>query len=214
MACTVAAEDEAGMQAVVKFESVLSQMEKQPSSPDTFSVANVAQELGKLFRVAPDEVALLELIPSTQVLRFAVPEKFRALGSIPLTSATSLAARTARLCRSEILNTFSATRHPTVFEGVPLGRRQGQIIHKIMSVPIMHGDTVIGVAQISRKGDTLADSGPDFTARDLAELQEINDLLARALKLCCMNSGSAASPPEQAPDSAGSLRPKAPAGKK
>jgi hypothetical protein len=213
MECTVAAEDEAGMQAVVKFESVLSQMEKQPSSPDTFSVANVAQELGKLFRVAPDEVALLELIPSTQTLRFALPEKFRALGSIPLTSATSLAARTARLCRSEILNAFSATRHPTVFEGVPLGRRQGQI-HKIMSVPIMHGDTVIGVAQISRKGATLADSGPDFTARDLAELQEINDLLARALKLCCMNSGSAASPPEQAPDSAGPLRPKAPAGTK
>jgi hypothetical protein len=70
-----------------------------------------------------------------------------------------------------------------VFEGVSLGRGQGESIQKIMSVPIVAGDRVIGVAQISRKGETTGAAGPDFSSRDLSELQGLNAGLARFLAL-------------------------------
>jgi hypothetical protein len=56
-----------------------------------------------------------------------------------------------------------------------------------MSVPIVQGDRVIGVAQISRKGNSPADSGSDFTSKDLSELQGLNAALGRFLALRRIN---------------------------
>jgi hypothetical protein len=86
--------------------------------------------------------------------------------------------------RSDILNNFSLSKHASVFEGVPLGRGSGESIHKIISAPILRGNSVIGVAQICRKGASLTDAGPDFTSRDLSELQGLNKALVRLLSLC------------------------------
>ena len=44
-------------------------------------------------------------------------------------------------------------------------------------------DTVIGAAQISRKGTSQVSSGPDFTSRDLTALQSLNGALRRFLTL-------------------------------
>jgi hypothetical protein len=143
----------------------------------------VAEEIGKLFGVQPDEVAILGLLPAGKSLEFVLPEKLRAVGTIPLTSTTALAARTARERRADVVNNFAASRHASVFEGVPLGRPEGNSIQKIMSAPILRGDKVIGVVQISRKGSSPGESGPDFTSRDLSELQGLNRLLGRVLGL-------------------------------
>jgi hypothetical protein len=143
----------------------------------------VGRELGKLFSVDIDEVAVLELAVSGKALQFVIPAKLKAVGQIPLSSTTALAARTARERRSDIVNNFANSRHASVFEGVPLGRSQNEVIHKIMSAPIVQGDKVIGVAQISRKGATPAEAGPDFTPRDLNELQAIGGSLRRFLAL-------------------------------
>jgi len=146
-------------------------------------LGEIAQQIGRLFRVEADEVAVMELSPSGKALRFVIPEKLQAVGQIPLTSTTALSARTARERRSDIINNFASSRHASVFEGVPLGRRQDEVIQKIMSVPILLGDTVIGVAQISRKGASLPEAGPDFTPKDLGELQGLSSLLRRLLTL-------------------------------
>jgi len=123
-------------------------------------------------------------VSSGRTLRFVIPERLRPVGSIPLSSTTALAARTVREHRSDIVNNFPIARHATVFEGVPLGRGSGESIQKIMSAPILRGKTVVGVAQICRKGASLSDAGPDFSSRDLSELQKLNQTLDRLLALC------------------------------
>jgi hypothetical protein len=98
-----------------------------------------------------------------------------------LNSNTTLAARTARLRRAEIVNNFPSFRHATVFEGFPLGRRPEESIQKIVSAPIVRDNRVIGVVQLCRKGISPIDAGPDFTASDLTELKSLDGLLTRFL---------------------------------
>jgi len=172
------------MRPALEFEGLLNHLDKQAAPSDGHAWSQVAQEISKLFNVAPDEVALLEIVAPGRGLRFLLPEKLRKMGFIPLTSTTALAARTARLRRPEIINNFSTSPHASVFEGVPLDGRQGQIIQKIMSAPIVREKKVVGVVQVSRKGMSLNDAGPDFAPKDLTQLQELNHLLERALTLC------------------------------
>ena len=157
------------------------EVQEKPLPPE--SLERVAQAIAAIFGVKPDEVAIMELLPPGKLLGFALPEKFRVVGTIPLTSTTALAARTARERRSDIVNNFASTRHASVFEGVPLGRHQSETIQKIMSAPIVHADRLIGVAQISRKGFSATDAGPDFTPADLIALQGLSGLLSRFLAL-------------------------------
>ncbi len=92
---------------------------------------------------------------------FLFPEALRNVGFIPLTSNSALAARTVRESRPEINNSFAASRHATVFEGVKTsGVDAGEAIQKIISAPILSGDKVIGVIQISRKGPNVATPAP------------------------------------------------------
>lgn len=164
--------------------SLIDAMTSQGAPPDTDALAKVAKAVAKLFGVAPDEVAVLRLNAKGKTLRFVIPEKLGAVGTIPLSSATALAARTARERRPELANNFSTARHATVFEGVPLGRDPSEMIHKIMSAPIMDGAQVLGVVQISRKGRSSNDAGQDFTQKDLRVLTSISPTLERFLKLC------------------------------
>jgi GAF domain len=164
-------------------ERLIDGLEKRGVSLDSKVMAAVSQEIAKLFGVAPDEVAVLELVPPGKFLRFVLPEKLQSVGTIPLTSTTALAARTARDHRADIVNNFATARHASVFEGVPLGTEKGGPIQKIMSAPILRGDQTIGVVQISRKGHSPGESGPDFSPKDLSELQGINTLLGRMLAL-------------------------------
>jgi hypothetical protein len=168
---------------VTSLERLLDRIEKQDAPLTAESLELVAGEIAKLFVVEPDEVAILELVPAGKSLKFVLPGKLQVVGTIPLSSTSALAARTVRERRSDIVNKFSLSRHASVFEGVPLGRRQNETIQKIMSAPIVSGDKVIGVVQISRKGDTPLDCGPDFVTKDMHLLQELHSLLVRFLTI-------------------------------
>ena len=155
-------------------------------APGTEELAQFAEALGKLFDVDPDEVAILAVSMRNKSLKFVIPEKLSVMGSIPLTSTSALAARTARERKADLSNNFSMSRHATVFEGVPLGRREGETIHKIMSAPIIHETKVMGVIQISRKGRSASDAGRDFTQKDLRALVSLSPTLEEFLKLCAI----------------------------
>jgi hypothetical protein len=133
--------------------------------------------------VQADEVAVLALVEKGKFLRFVLPEKLQSIGTIPLNSTVALAAKTVREKKGEIENTFATSRHASVFEGVPLGRRQGEMIYKIMSAPIVAENKAVGVVQISRKARTAAEAGPDFKTEDMRKLQGCCTLLARLLRL-------------------------------
>ncbi len=171
-------------QKIAELGSLVTAMESSGVAPDSESLANVAQTLAHLFGVDADEVAILKLIPKFKSLKFVIPEKFTLVGTIPLTSTTALAARTARDRKPELVNNFSTARHANVFEAVPLGRDPSELIQKIMSAPILDGPRVHGVVQISRKSATLAQAGADFTQKDLHTLVSLSPTLDRFLKLC------------------------------
>jgi hypothetical protein len=171
-------------QQISDLGSIVDAMESGGEAPDSDSLDNLARTLAKLFGVDKDEVAVLKVLPKYKSLKFVLPEKLTPVGTIPLTSTTALAARTARERKPELVNNFSSSRHANVFEAVPLGRDPNELIQKIMSAPIMDGARVQGVVQISRKARTMALAGADFTQKDLRSLVSLSSVLDRFLKLC------------------------------
>ena len=124
------------------------------------------------------EVAILTMTPDDRFLRFVVPEKLQQVGQIPLTSTNSLASRTVREKRPEVINHFAVVPHSSVFEAVPIVQEErGEPIQKIMSVAITHEKKIVGVLQISRKGRTAAEAGADFTHSQLRELKTVADTI-------------------------------------
>jgi hypothetical protein len=169
---------------IADLASVLDSLVQSGHTPDAEECAKVAEAIAHRFSVDADEVAILALSTRKKTLQFIVPEKLAPVGTIPLTSTSALAARTARERKPEIVNNFSSSRHASVFEGVPLGRRHGETIQKIVSAPIMDGNDVLGVIQVSRKGHSTSDSGPDFSQKDINELASMSHALELFLKLC------------------------------
>lgn len=169
---------------VAELGSLVQSLERVSKAPGGADITKISQFLAGLFAVDPDEVAILGLSDKNKSLKFLVPEKLASVGTIPLSSTSALAAKSARDRRAEVINNFSNTRHATVFEGVPMGRAPGESIQKIMSAPILDGSKkVVGVAQISRKGRSVADAGPDFTQKDLRVLISLSPLLDRLVRL-------------------------------
>ncbi|HKF41452.1 MAG TPA: GAF domain-containing protein [Candidatus Acidoferrum sp.] len=155
---------------VSELERIANAVEADAANAADVSLAAVAEKIAKELRVKMDEVAILGVSTRWRHLHFMVPAALKNVGFIPLTSKSALAARTARESRPEINNDFSAVRHATVFEGVKAATTSGESIQKIMSAPILNEEKVVGVIQISRKGDSPATAGPDFTSDDLGKV--------------------------------------------
>ena len=158
---------------VSELERLAGALDADPSSVSEVSLPGVAEKIAKELRVKVDEVAILAVSNRWRHLHFLVPVALKNVGFVPLTSTSALAARTARESRSEINNNFSAVRHATVFEGVKAATVSGESIQKILSAPILNEGKVVGVMQISRKGESAEGVGADFTTEDLRKVQAI-----------------------------------------
>jgi hypothetical protein len=157
---------------------------RQSSDGQFVGLNRVVDMISKNFAVQAHEVAILVITADDRFLRFVVPEKLREMGQIPLTSTNALAARTVREKRPEVINHFAVVPHSSVFEAVPIvAEQRGEAIQKIMSAPIVQERKVAGVVQISRKGRTAADAGPDFTHPQLRELKTVADVLGACIPL-------------------------------
>jgi len=158
------------------------EMRKAGGQPSDESLIRLAAQIALPFGAKKDEVAILRVSPDTKMLRFLYPIKLTKIGTIPLTTAHSLAAKNIRDKRGEIVNNFSVYKHPTVFEAVDLSEQEKAApIQKIMSTAMIADGNVVGVIQISRKGRGGDPIGPDFTQRDLAELTTVGAILGKYL---------------------------------
>lgn len=169
---------------VADLESLVASLEERGDAPKDELLTEVAEALARQFGVATDEVAVLKFVPKFKSLKFVLPVKLSPVGTIPVTSTSALAAKTARERKPEIANNFSTARHANVFEAVPLGRDSSELIQKIMSAPILDGTKIVGVIQICRKASSLHAAGPDFTQKDLKTLAGLSGTLHRLLNLC------------------------------
>ena len=140
----------------------------------------VVKYVAGAFGAKMDEVAILFLTSDARHLRFVAPRKFSDLGTIPVTKRDSIAVNIFGRKVGEAMNNVPMVKHVAFFESVKL-RDRAVPIQKMITVPILQGDEAVGVAQISRKGETPAEAGPDFTASDVRKAQEIFQAVARPL---------------------------------
>ncbi len=126
-----------------------------------------AEALGR----QPDEIGILMAGRGDNYLRFASPRKFCDLGTIPTTKRDSIAVAVFNRKTGEANNNVPLARHVAFFESVRLSDRVLPIM-KMVTVPIVHEGVVIGVAEVSKKGENLAQAGPDFTVADIRQVSE------------------------------------------
>jgi len=137
----------------------------------------VVKALTHEFSCKQDEVAILLLSSDGRHLRFVAPRRFCDLGSIPVTKRDSIAVGVLSRRTGEVINNVPMVRHVSFFESIKL-RDKPAPIQKMVTAPLLVRGQAIGVAQISRKGDTARDAGPDFTPADLRRAQELLDSVA------------------------------------
>jgi hypothetical protein len=129
------------------------------------------------FGAKTDEVAILVLTSDRKHLRFAAPRKFADLGTIPVSKRDSIAVNVLARKSGEAMNNVPMVKHVSFFESVKL-RDRAVPIQKMITVPILLQGEAVGVAQVSRKGDTPAEAGPDYTAVDVARAQRLFEQIA------------------------------------
>jgi len=125
------------------------------------------------FGAKNDEVAILVLTSDQKHLRFAAPRKFADLGTIPISKRDSIAVNVLAHKSGEAMNNVPMVRHVSFFESVKIRDRPAVPIQKMITVPILLRGEVVGVAQVSRKGDSAAEAGPDFTQSDVDKAQDL-----------------------------------------
>ena len=123
------------------------------------------------FACKADEVAILMLTADGRHLRFVAPRKFADLGTIPVTKRDSIAVTVLGRKAGEAMNNVPLVKHVSFFESVKI-RDRAMPIQKMVTVPIFYTGSPIGVAQISRKGETPAAAGADFSPGDVKKAQE------------------------------------------
>ena len=190
MAKSVASSGGGSAAAAARALAPHARIEQSLSGAATPEIACAA--LADLFSVGRSEVALLRA--ENDVLNFLFPGALKAAGFIPLSSASAVAARTASSRKVELFNNFVIVQHANVFETIKLStlgqsdKPGSNTIQKLMTTPVVDPQQhVLGVIQISRKGITQDDAGPDFTLNDLQKLETAARILA---KLPFMNSPS------------------------
>lgn len=138
----------------------------------------VVKAVSGMFGAKADEVAVLILTSDRGHLRFVAPRKFVNLGTIPVTKRDSIAVGVLGRKVGEAINNVPLVKHVAFFESVKLRDRPAPI-QKMITVPILHGEDAVGVAQVSRKGESPADAGPDFTTADVRKCQGFFQEMAR-----------------------------------
>ena len=167
---------------VTELERLANALEQDEASAMDVSLEALAGKIAKELHVRNDEVAILGVSNRWRHLHFLVPSALKNVGFIPLTSNSALAAKTVRESRPEINNEFSKVRHATVFEGVKAATTTGESIQKIISAPILNEGKVVGVMQVSRKGDNAGTAGPDFSSDDLGKVLALCRPLGRLVR--------------------------------
>ena len=174
---------------VIAFAQLATECEKDGLTPKNGE--KIAAELAKTFGVKDDEVGVLRVDKASLV--FVYPVKLHNVGTIPLNTTGSVAARSFNSKRAEIINNFAQAKHTSIFEAVDTGSRpkpppgekvdkHAYVIQKLMSAPVMGPSGPVGVVQVCRKGMSAPASGADFSPADLQKLVTICQALAKCFK--------------------------------
>lgn len=174
------ASTESGLQDVIDLLAAMARTKAE--APDRLELfLDMGERMVKLvsaaFAAKSDEVAILFLTTDGKHLRFAAPRKFASLGTIPVTKRDSIAVGVFQKQQGEVMNNVPMIRHVAFFESVKL-RDRVVPIQKMITVPILFEGQPIGIAQVSRKGDSPMEAGPDFNPADIRKVQDMFEAVA------------------------------------
>lgn len=153
-----------------------------PPSEDLWKrlMATLGPAIAQAFSVREDEVAILLVRDQGLMLGFAYPFTFYGdqKNLFPV-NASSIAGEVLRTRKGRIDNHVSQIQHLDIYERINQRGQRPLKIQKMISAPLLtpQGEAV-GVIQVSRKGKSLEEAGPNFTLRDLSNLTELSNWLA------------------------------------
>lgn len=143
----------------------------------------LASAVSKALALRTDELAILVLTRDRTLLEFVYPSELAEGGTnkFPL-SVPSLAGRVAQTARSVLTNTAHDVPHLDFYERIRIKEQRPRQIQKLLAVGVKGSDgRVQAVIEVSHRGDTLAEAGPDFRLEDQRRLERLADTAAPAL---------------------------------
>ena len=140
----------------------------------------LAVSIAQAFSVEEDEVAILLLRGRRRMLRFAYPlvHYVERTNMFPV-AATSIAGDVLRARRGRVDNDVPHIEHLDVYERIRVKENRPLEIQKMVSTPLLipQGQP-LGVMQVSRKGRSSLEAGPNFSPVDLLKLNDLSRWLA------------------------------------
>lgn len=131
----------------------------------------LAQAIADAIQVRPDEVAILLLTSSRETLKFVWPRAlYESRSAFPASHKYAFASGILSTMKGKVDNKLSESKHLKFFENVKGLETSGMPIQKMLALPLVAGPTPIGVVEVSRKGKSAAEAGPNFTPQDAQTL--------------------------------------------
>ncbi len=141
----------------------------------------LAEAIAARLHVKPDEVAIMVLNTSGQTLLFVWPPPlFESGAAFPAAHKTAMASTVLASLKGKVDNKVSESKHLKFYELVKGLETSKLPIQKMVALPLYLGDKKLGVVEVSRKGMTPEEAGPNFTPED-----------AQALVLLCRDAAPA-----------------------
>ena len=143
----------------------------------------LASATSKALDLRQNELAILILTRDRTLLEFVYPSELAEGGTnrFPLV-VPSLAGRVAQTGRSVLTNAAHDMPHLDFYERIRIKEARPRQIQKLLAVGVKGSDgKVQAVIDVSRRGDTPVEAGPDFRAEDQQRLERLAAAAAGAL---------------------------------
>ena len=142
--------------------------EKGASQAGLESGAKVlAQAISEALGVKPEEVAILVLTSTEQSLKFVWPRALsQGSGVFPANHKSAVASGVLATMKGRVDNRLAESKHLKFYESVKWMECSGLPIQKMVALPMVAGERAVGVLEVSRKGRTPEEAGPNFTSQD------------------------------------------------
>lgn len=174
------------MQELIKILEAIAKLKGTPDECLLFEKTNeaIADYIVKNLGVSEDCVAILLLKDAGKVFRFAYPlELFKGQSNVFPVSRNNIAGQVILSERGNVENNLSRVPHFGVYEKAKIKGKTPKPIQKMVTAPLILPDkNMLGVIQISKRGETPQEAGPDFAPADLGKLNQVCQIAAPFIK--------------------------------
>ncbi len=131
----------------------------------------LAEAVAQSLKVKSDEVAIMLLNTSGQTLVFVWPPPlFDGHAAFPAAHKTAIASSILATMKGKVDNKMAESKHLKFYELVKGMETSKLPIQKMVALPLFVGDRKLGVVEVSRKGKSPDEAGPNFTPEDAQAL--------------------------------------------